>query len=206
MGQNTSHCDVLYTIEKVLKCRCPKWPHNLDICNPSYGQKKGRKSNWQFDSRPLKVENRPDLDVRWRVLYVIGKVSTRATRLLETLSRSEVEARSYDHPKSRECKLGQFWEFRDSTSGVPRKCDIQMRVPRRVTKYTIWEKVVASLESGPWWVKWIRSCPWLVPTPKGCRMNFNQLVVGFDADSSKWITCPHPSLIRGLLAHPSHRL
>jgi hypothetical protein len=23
------------------------------------------------------------------------------------------------------------------------------------------------------------SCPWLVPTPKGCRMSFNQLVVGF---------------------------
>jgi hypothetical protein len=22
------------------------------------------------------------------------------------------------------------------------------------------------------------SCPWLVPTPKGCRMNSNQLVVG----------------------------
>jgi hypothetical protein len=23
------------------------------------------------------------------------------------------------------------------------------------------------------------SCPWLVPTPKGCRMNSNQLVIGF---------------------------
>jgi hypothetical protein len=31
----------------------------LDICRPSYGQKKGRESNWQFDSRPLKVGNRP---------------------------------------------------------------------------------------------------------------------------------------------------
>jgi hypothetical protein len=38
---------------------------HLDICSPSYGQKKGRESNWQFDSRPLKVRNRPDLDVRW---------------------------------------------------------------------------------------------------------------------------------------------
>jgi hypothetical protein len=31
---------------------------HLDIWNTSYGQKKGHESNWQFDSRPLKVENR----------------------------------------------------------------------------------------------------------------------------------------------------
>jgi hypothetical protein len=31
----------------------------LDIFSPSYGQKKGQESNWQFDPRPLKVENRP---------------------------------------------------------------------------------------------------------------------------------------------------
>ncbi len=67
-GQNTSHQDVLYTIEKVLKCRCPKWPrmNHLDICSMSYGRKKGQKSNWQFDSRTLKVRNRPDPGVcRW---------------------------------------------------------------------------------------------------------------------------------------------
>ncbi len=33
---------------------------HLDTSNTSQGQKKGRESNWQFDSRPLKVENRPD--------------------------------------------------------------------------------------------------------------------------------------------------
>jgi hypothetical protein len=39
---------------------------HLDIYNPSYGQKKGRESNWQFDSRPLKVGNRPKSNVnRW---------------------------------------------------------------------------------------------------------------------------------------------
>jgi hypothetical protein len=61
-GQNTSPWGVLYTVERVLKCRCPKWPRmsHLDICNTSYGRKKGRESNWQFDSRPLKVRNRPD--------------------------------------------------------------------------------------------------------------------------------------------------
>jgi len=34
---------------------------HLDIWNVSYGQKKGRESNCQFDSRPQKVGNRPDL-------------------------------------------------------------------------------------------------------------------------------------------------
>jgi hypothetical protein len=66
-GQNTSHWGVLYTVGKVLRCRCPKWPRmsHLDICSPSYGQKKGRESNWQFDSRPLKVGNRRTFNVRW---------------------------------------------------------------------------------------------------------------------------------------------
>jgi hypothetical protein len=83
-GQNTLDWCVLYTVEKVLKCRCPKWPRmsHLDICSPSYGQKKGRESNCQFDSRPLKVGNRPAPDVRggstiwsWKALdesYNIG--------------------------------------------------------------------------------------------------------------------------------------
>jgi hypothetical protein len=67
-GQISSHLSVLGVIGKVLKCRCPKWPRmsHLDICSPSYGQKKGRESNWQFDSRPLKVGNRPLPDVRWQ--------------------------------------------------------------------------------------------------------------------------------------------
>ncbi len=77
-AQNTSHWGVLGVIGKVLKCRCPKWPRigHLDICNPSYEQKKGRESNWQFDSRPLKVGNRPVPDGRsgsatwrWKALF-----------------------------------------------------------------------------------------------------------------------------------------
>jgi len=60
-----------------LKRRCPKWLRiaHLDIYSPSYGQKKGRESNCQFDSRPLKVKNRPLPNVasrnatrRWKAL------------------------------------------------------------------------------------------------------------------------------------------
>jgi hypothetical protein len=83
-SQNTSHWGVLYTIKKVLKCRCPKWPRmsHLNIYSPNYGQKKGRKSNWQFDSRPLKVWNQPKSDVckrsatwRWKALKESYKIS-----------------------------------------------------------------------------------------------------------------------------------
>ncbi len=72
-GQNNLHWCVIYTIEKVLKCRCPKWSRmsHLDIYNTSYGRKKGRESNWQFDSRPLKVRNRPDTGVcRWSATHL----------------------------------------------------------------------------------------------------------------------------------------
>jgi hypothetical protein len=67
-GQNTSHWGILYIIGKLSKQRCRKWARmsHLDICNTSYGKKKGQESNWQFDSRPPKVGNRPDLDAcRW---------------------------------------------------------------------------------------------------------------------------------------------
>ncbi len=55
-----------------MKCSFRKWPHvsHSDICNTSYAQKKGRKSNWQFDSRPLKVGNRPDPGAcRWSATH-----------------------------------------------------------------------------------------------------------------------------------------
>jgi len=76
-GQISLPWCVLYINGKLLKRRCPKWPciAHLDICSPSYGQKKGRESNCQFDSRPLKVGNRPLPDValrsatwRWKAL------------------------------------------------------------------------------------------------------------------------------------------
>jgi hypothetical protein len=73
--QNTSPWGVLGVIGKILKCRCPKWPRigHLDICSPSYGKKKGWESNWQFNSRPLKVRNRPAPDVLWGIATRLWK-------------------------------------------------------------------------------------------------------------------------------------
>jgi hypothetical protein len=84
-GQNTLHCGVFYIIGNLLKCRCRKWAcmSLLDICSTSYGKKKGRESNWQFDSRPLKVRNRPDPGAcrwsaahRWKALNESYKFSS----------------------------------------------------------------------------------------------------------------------------------
>jgi hypothetical protein len=66
-GQISSHLNIFGVNGEVLKSRCPKWPRigHLNICSPSYGQKKCRESNCQFDSRPLKVRNRLARDVHW---------------------------------------------------------------------------------------------------------------------------------------------
>jgi len=69
-GQNSLDWKVFYIIGKILKLKCLKWAcmTHLDIWNTNYSQKKGRESNWQFDSQPLKVGNRFDfLAWRWHV-------------------------------------------------------------------------------------------------------------------------------------------
>jgi hypothetical protein len=79
--QNSMAWCALYINGKILKCRCLKWARiaHLDIWNTSYGQKKARESNSResnsresasFDSRPLKVGNRPEtLSFRERATY-----------------------------------------------------------------------------------------------------------------------------------------
>jgi len=74
-------CGALYINGKLLKRRCLKWARiaHLDIWNTSYDQNKGRESNSRestnFDSRPLKVRNRPEIlgckrraPYRWKAL------------------------------------------------------------------------------------------------------------------------------------------
>jgi len=71
-GQNSISWRVFYINGKILERIYLKWAciTHLDIWNTSYGQKKSRESNWQFDSRPLKVKNQPDFHVcRWRATY-----------------------------------------------------------------------------------------------------------------------------------------
>jgi hypothetical protein len=72
-NQNPMDWGFPYTIGKLLKHRCLKWARmtHLDIWNTSYGQKKGWELNWQFDFRPLKVNNWLDfLACRWHATHL----------------------------------------------------------------------------------------------------------------------------------------
>jgi hypothetical protein len=108
--------------------------------------------------------------------HIIGKISTRATTLLQTSSKSEVCTQSYGGPKLRE---SQLWEFWDSHLGVSGQNVIWMWASWRGIEYTIRGKVMASPKSGSWWVWWVRVCPWLVLAPKVLKLCTNQLVVWF---------------------------
>jgi hypothetical protein len=73
------------------------------ICNLTPDHQKSR-----IDSTPMRASG---------VRHTVGKLLTRATRLLQTSSQSEVWTKSYDLAKWRESKSGQF---QDSSSGVSR--------------------------------------------------------------------------------------
>ncbi len=64
-----------------------------------------------------------------------------------------------------------------------------MPFPRGGAEYIIWGKVMASLESGSWWVLWIWGRPWLVLTPKVLQLCANQLVCWFYAGLFEWVSC-----------------
>jgi len=124
-GQNTSHWRVLGVIGKVSKRRYRKCSRigNLDICSPSYGQKKGRESNWQFDSRPLKVGNRPLLDVRFERATWRWKDLDEGYNFGSDLVAIQLCSRELWRFKVPGVLSGQF---RDSISGVPGICAIRM--------------------------------------------------------------------------------
>jgi hypothetical protein len=116
---------LLGVIGKFLKRRyrkCPRIGHS-DICSPSYGPKKGRESNCQFDSRSLKVGNQPLSDVAL-------KSATRRWKALDesyNFASGLVPIRVWGEELWPFKVLGvQPGQFRDSISGVPTKCAIWM--------------------------------------------------------------------------------
>ncbi len=185
-AQNTSHWDVLGVIGKVLKCRYRKWPRigHLDICSPSYGQKKGRESNWQFDSRPLNVGNRPVPDLRIESAIRRWKDLDEVYKFGSDLIAIRPESRELWAPKVPGLHPGQFrdnfgtptWESREKE---PFRCSLS-------------EASQSILYGGRWWlppspgrgVSRGPKCPWLVPTPKGVtECELTTWVVCFDVDS-----------------------
>ncbi len=170
-GQNPMDWEVFYIIGKLLKCKCLTWDRmtHMDTLNTSYGQK-------QFDSRPLKVGNRPNfLACRWRVTYS-WKTLDKGYNFASTLISIEgLHTKLWGPKVTRISTLGT----RDSHLGIPGKNVIWMWTLWKGIKYTIRGKVVASPKFGPWWVLWVWFCPWFILTPKMLKLYTNQLVIWF---------------------------
>jgi hypothetical protein len=179
---------VLYIIENLLECKCLKWVHmtHLDTSNTSYGQKKGWESNWQFDYWPLKVKNRPNfLACRWCATYPWKAFNNKYNFALDLISIKSLHAKLWTPKVARvpivgisRLPLGSFRTKWHLGAGI---------------KYTIMGKVVASPKSRPWWILWVRDCPWFILAPKMFLPNTNQLVVWFCANPCEWLIACHSS-------------
>jgi hypothetical protein len=90
-------------------------------------------------------------------------------------------------------ELESRWTLESSKNDCKGQKAIWMWALWRGTKYTIRGKVVASPKSGPWWVLWVRVCPWLVLAPKVLQQCTNQLIAWFCAGSCEWIVACHSS-------------
>jgi hypothetical protein len=147
-AQNTSHWGFLGVIEKVLKRRYRKWPRidRLNICSPSYGQKKGQgvklavwlsttKSRESTSSRPPNWECDTSLERSRRGLQVWFR-----PRRDQTSQSGVMTCHSPGTPPK--TVSGQFRDSNPGVLGVPGKSDIRAWVPRSVTEYTIGSKVV----------------------------------------------------------------
>jgi hypothetical protein len=152
------------SLEKLLECRYLKWARiaHLDIWNTSYGQKKGRESNCQFDSRPEKVGNRPNLlsyrqraTYRWKALdesYNFASDCTSIRGLLAKLWGSKVagEKNHLDVGPVESCRE----YYKGEGDGFPQVRAVVSRV--------------------------CPCCPWLVLAPKVLQLCTNHFV---------WVVC-----------------
>ncbi len=165
-GQNSLNWRIPYIIGKLLESKCLKGAHttHLNIQNISYGKKKGRESNWQFDYQPLKVRNRPDFFAcRWCAKYCWKALNDGYNFVLNFTSIKGLHTKLWA-PK---------------VTWVLGQNDIWVHVLCSSTEYTIRGKVVAFPKFGMWWVLWVRVCPWLIRAPKVFQLCTNQLVVWF---------------------------
>jgi hypothetical protein len=167
-GQNISHWGVLSVIGKVLKRRYRKCPRigDSDICSASYEQKKGRESNWQFDSRPLKVGNRCLPDIRFGIAIWLWKDLDEGYKFGSDIVAIQLCSRELWRFKVPGVPPGQN---RDSISKVPGICAIWMPPPWRAAENTIRSMVVAYSRAKDVVSPSESGSPWLGPTPKECK-------------------------------------
>jgi hypothetical protein len=166
----------LYTIGKLLKRRCLKWARttHLDIWNTSYGQKKGRESNWQFDFRPLKVRNRPNfLACRWRATYHWKNLNKGYNFVLDLISIGGLHIKLWG-PKVARVPTLAILGF--SLGSLGTKSYLDVGLVERHKEYYKGEgggfpqvQAMMNLVSP--------SCPWFVLAPKVFQLCTNHLVL-----------------------------
>ncbi len=159
--------------------KCIKWASmtHLDIWNTSDGWKKGRESNWsQFDSRPLKVGNRPNfLACRWRATYRWKALNEGYNFALDLILIESLHTKLWG-PKV----VGVLIL---AISGLPfkslrTKCHLDVGLMERHRVYYKGEGG-AFPKFKSWWVLWVRVCPWLVLAPKVPNYALTNLLFGF---------------------------
>ncbi len=118
--------------------------------------------------------------------YVVEKISTRATSLVQTSSRSDLAVGSYDLPKSRDYTRDDFGTISGLHFGSPGNlCHLDVAPTGRCRVYYRGEYGGGILPSPGRGESCGPKCPWLVPTPKGVpESELTTWVVCFDADSS----------------------
>jgi len=160
---------VFYIIENLLRLKCLKWVRmtHLDIWNTSYSQKKGQESNWQFDSRSLKVMNHPDfLTCRWRATYRWKALDEGYNFASNLISIGGLHAKLWGHKVAR-VSVVRISRLPPGSPGTICHLDVGLG------QYAIWKrhKVYYKGEGGGFpqvrvVVSLVNlSCPWLVLTP-----------------------------------------
>jgi hypothetical protein len=146
------------------------------IRNTSYDQKNDRESNWQFDSRPLKVGNRPDfLAWNWRAIYHWKALDRGYNFALDLIAIEGLHVKLWG-PKVVEVPVVGISGF---PLRSPRtKCHLDVVPVGRRKEYYKGEgdgfpqvRAMVSLMSP--------SCPWLVLAPKVFQLCTNHLVLAF---------------------------
>jgi len=132
--------------------------------------------NCQFDSRPLKVWNLPNLFVwRWCATYR-WKILKKDYNFVSNLISIGGLTKSYGPPKLLESQFGKKWHL--SASFMARHKEYYKGEGGGCPKSMLW------------WVLWVHVCPWLVNAPKALQLCINQLVIWFvQVCVSNWLTC-----------------
>jgi len=167
---------VPYIVGKLLKWKCFKWAcmTHLDIWNTSYGQMKGRESNWQFDSQPLKVENRPDfLACKWHATHRWKSVDKGYNFSLNLISIHGLHTKLWAPKVMGVPTLGiSGFPFRSPRT----KCHLDVGLMER-------HKIYFKGEGGGFTQVWVMvnlvspSCSWLILAPKVLQLCTNHFVL-----------------------------